>query len=307
MENKQRILLIVLAVVAVLSIGTAAYFIMHSKELTEQNKTLEDEKVELETEIQELDTKIKSLEEELSNKNVELEEKDQKLEELTKKLTYTRARINKLIKQGKLSQKQIEQYKFKMEQMQYYIEKYKKQIAELKRENEILKEQNTQLSEEVKQKDSIAYELEQQNTLYETKLKSAAVLKAVEFEFISINKRNKEKKEIPVHARRTATLKVCFKILDNPVAEAGKRDVVLVLKDPSGNVYKNLAGGSGYFTYNNSDIPYSAKRTISYDKTAKKVCINYSFPEEAKIRKGRNKAEIYIDGYLVGSKSFEVK
>ncbi len=307
MENKQRILLIVLAVIAVLSIGTAAYFIMQSKELTEQKQTLEEEKVELETEIQELDTKIKSLEEELANKDIELEQKDQKLEELTKKLTLTRARINKLIKQGKLTQKQIEQYKFKMEQMQYYIEKYKKQIAELKRENEILKEQNTQLSEEIKRKDSLTYELEQKTTEYEVKLKSAAVLKAMEFEFISINKRNKEKKELPVRAHRTATLKVCFKILDNPVAEAGKRDVILVLKDPSGNVYKNLAGGSGYFTYNNQDRPYSAKRPISYDKTAKKVCINYPLPEGDRLKKGMNKAEVYIDGYLVGSKTFEVK
>ncbi len=306
MTQKQKGVIIGLAILALVSIGTAIYFIFSSQEKTEKITQLEEDKTELQAEIQELDQKIKELESEISNKDIEIEEKDQRIQDLEKKLHIYKAKINKYIKAGKLSQKQIEEYKFKMEQMQYYLEKYKKEIAELKRENEVLKQQNTELTQEIQKKDSVTFELERKTSELETKVEMAKVLKAVNFKFISVNKRGKEDSDLPIRSRRTATLKVCFTILDNPVAEPGKRDVYMVLKGPNG-VYKNITGGSGYFTFNNKELPYTSKVTVSYDRTKKYTCIAYKLPEGEKLQKGYHKAEIYIDGFLVGSETFEVK
>jgi len=305
--SAQRIIVIIGIALILLLGGTTIYFLTKSKKQEEIIEEKEKENIQLEEEIKQLDEKIKQLEIDLQDKNIELKEKDRRLSELEKELQAARAKINQLIQAGKLSQKQLEEYKFKVDQMQYYIEKYQAQIAQLKEENERLRQQTHSLQRELAAKDSVTMVLKEKEMLYETKLKAAAILKATNFQFYRIKSSGKEVAEEEIRARRLTQLKICFDILENPVAEPGPRTIYIVILDPAGNVYKNFETTSGYFTHNDAERIYSTSTRIQYDRTTTKACAVFDTGDKVTLEKGQNRVEVYCDGYLIGSSSFHVK
>ncbi len=309
MPKRAQIVTIVIAILLLLATGAAIYFYQQSRQQEQKIETLTETKENLELEIEELDKKIRELETSLQDKDLELEEKERRIEELNQALEQARRKINELIKRGRLSQQQVEEYKFRLEQMQYYLEKYQKELAQLKEENIRLKEEKKQLEQILAKKDTQTFELEQKVTLYETQLKAAAVLKAADFSVATFKRSGKEVRTQPFKARliRRSGLKICFNILENPAAKLGKKDLFIVIEGPDGTVYKDFEKGSGYFTYNDKEEVYTLKRTINYDRTTQTVCALFKPTPDMGFPKGIYRVSVYCEGYLIGSTSFEVR
>ncbi len=299
---------ILIALVAVLGLATA-FFAWQTFSAKSEVKELTQNKEELTVEIDELNTKITTMEAELQRQDIDLAEKDRKVAEMAAELELARKRIGALNAAGKLTAKQLEEYKFKTDQMGYYIEKYQKQIEELKVENERLTGENRELAKTVQAKDSSLAEVGREATLYKTKVAAASILKATEFAFAGVDRRGKESlaENKEIRARRLGDLKTCFTLLDNAVAEPGARTVYVVIKAPDGSVVKPAETAAGYFTVNGQELPFSAKGQVSYDRSAQKVCIVYGKPEAYEFAKGVHSISIYCDGYEIGRSDLQVK
>ncbi len=95
----------------------------------------------------------------------------------------------------------------------------------------------------------------------------------------------------------------CFSITPNTTAKMGKKTVYVRLLDNAGNVLVN--GKDNVFEYKGEKIPYSAKSEVNFIGREMMLCIDYK-PAE-KLQKGSYKAEIYNDGVLDGTSTFELK
>lgn len=299
---------ILLLVMAVTLVGSLAFIVVSNIDNSQKMEEAMDDNEDMETEIMDLEDKLKSLETDINDKDLDIEEKDKMLEEKKQELEETRKKLNRLYASNKLTKNQLEEYKAKVEQLQYYIKKYQKEIEALKKENAELKGLVYQKDSEIDSVSSINDELYQQNTLNKTKLKAASYLKAAEFSFASINRRNKEKWGTLFKSRKKIEkIKTCFKIIENNLAEKGSRNIYLIYYNPNGSVNKNMSGGSGTFQLNGKSVVYSAKASINFTGAAKKVCITYPKPSNESFQSGKQTVKIYADGFMIGGASFSIK
>jgi len=299
--------IIIVAVILVL-LATIGYLLFTNSQKSSENEVLMENKEQLETEIVDLEADLKNLQTDIERKDLAINEKDQMLADKTAELEKKQKQIDQLLKSGKINKQQSDEYKAKIDQLNYYIQKYQAEIAELRAQNQKLTEENQALASS---KDSIkekASEVENQNKLMSTKLEAAAILKASDFQFSTLNKNGKESdKDIEFKAGKIDKLKICFVVQDNAVAKIGNRDLYVVIQKPDGSTNKNMESTSGNFTLNGKESVYSVKQNIEYDRSNKKVCVNYSNPAKEEFMKGVHKVLVYSDGYEIGKSEFKVK
>ena len=104
-------------------------------------------------------------------------------------------------------------------------------------------------------------------------------------------------------AKRTNMIKSCFTIIENKIAEAVNKDIIMVVTDPNGNVLKNSS--SFNFTVKGVSKSGSVKRKINYQNENVDLCIY--FEVEGKIEPGTYTTQIYTEGAEIGSTTFALK
>lgn len=104
-------------------------------------------------------------------------------------------------------------------------------------------------------------------------------------------------------AANSEMLRVCFSVSGNPRAKAGKKTIYIRIIDAAN---KSLTASKGNtFEYKQEQLSYTAKEVINYKNNDMMLCVDYK-PTE-KLQKGTYKAEIYSEGVLDGSTTFELK
>lgn len=98
-------------------------------------------------------------------------------------------------------------------------------------------------------------------------------------------------------------LRVCLSINSNPFATKGKKIVYIRFIDPANNVLVKTK--ENIFEYRGKEIPFTLKEEVEYKNEEMMLCFDYKLEE--KIQKGIYKAEIYNNGVLDGTGSFELK
>lgn len=298
---------VTITVVILAMLSGLGYFFISNRKLQQENEQLVDNQIELDKEIEELNTKVGEMQSQIQDKDLAIAEKDQKIQSLTKEVNDKKYQVNKLMEAGKITKKQAEEYKARIDQMEYYIKKYQQEIVQLKEENKQLKNQNQNLSNEVRQKDSLNYELEQEKFLYETKLAAAAVLKAADYKITGLNRRDKEFTLDEIKASKIEKIKVCLSIIENQAATSGKRDVFIQIINPNSQVEKNIEHGSGYFTDEGKEQVYSLKSSINYNRETISICETYFCPEKSEFSKGNYQLKVFCEGYVIGKYNFTLR
>ncbi len=307
-ENKTSQITKIIVATIILALLAAVIYLYTKKNTLEKDKeVLIDTKLDLETEIKELDSKLSTMESDMQNKDLELEEKDKKVTDLEKQLKNTKLLVDKYLSEGKITKKKSDELLAQLEQKNYYIQKYQNEINQLKAENDILKGKIDTLADEISKKDSINSDLSDKNTLNQVKLQAAAILKVSDFRYYALNSRDKETEGREFKSRKVETLKVCFKVLENEIAEAGKRTFYIVISDPSGQPYKEFSSNSGFFTYRNQEIVYSSKAAIDYANDEVQVCVKYKKPDNQEFKDGVQTVKVYCEGYEIGKSTFTIK
>ncbi len=298
---------ILLGILALLGLVSSIYLYTRLQKEQAKSAQLTEEKIDLEQQVQDLDDRIQNLSKDLERKDLELQEKNQKVEALSKELTSLRARISKYVEEGKISQRQYEEMRLKTEQMAYYIEKYQRRIQELEEENRVLRQRTEELSETIQKTQTEKARIAEEKERLEVKVRAASYLKVVEFQFALIRDNGKEDWDTEFRARRLQQLKVCFTVLENEVADPGKRTAYVVISDPTGKVITNFAASSGYFTVMDTEQPYSTKVEFSYERTRKTVCAVFTRDPEQTLERGTYTAAVFCEGVEIGRGTFRVK
>jgi hypothetical protein len=104
-------------------------------------------------------------------------------------------------------------------------------------------------------------------------------------------------------ASESEVIRTCFSIAANPRALNGKKIIYLRLVDANNKVITHSTNDT--FDFNGEKTPYTLKREIEFKKDELMLCIDYKL--EQKLAKGTYKAEIYNEGILDGTASFELK
>lgn len=104
-------------------------------------------------------------------------------------------------------------------------------------------------------------------------------------------------------AKRTNMIKSCFTIIENKIAKAENKDIVMVVYSPDGKALKNSS--SFTFTAGEETKTGSVKRQINYQNQNVDLCIYFELENE--LEAGTYKTEIYADGIRIGKTTFALK
>ena len=162
----------------------------------------------------------------------------------------------------------------------------------------------TQKNTIVQREDSITKIVVERNKLAE-KVAIASVLRAEGFKIDAINAKGKVSEGGEYKAKKIDKIKVTFTLAENKVAEKGGRDVYLRLVEPDGAALFDLANGGGSFQLDGKEVFYTMKQTILFENKGQKVSFEYK--KGSPYKPGKNKVEVYSEGFQIGEGTFLVK
>lgn len=312
-ESSKQTSRIVLIVVGILVLSALAYFATKYFSEKQENEINLSEIKKLNSEVLELEEKILNFEVALEDKNLELSEKDKLLEEKYMELEAVVGRLADAKQNSKVDKAKIRQLENKVQELQNFVDQYRAEIDYLQAENTALTGQvdslNTQTVVLREENQTLkASNIQTQMELEQTR-EIAEVLRASDFTFYSVRKNGKEEKSDEFRRGKLKNFKLCFTVMENPLAQKGPIEMFMIYENPEGTINTNFNDGySGTFLHNGKEKQYTAKVKINYEGLSQQVCINY-IPEHGNDwEKGFQYVSVYTEnGTLIGQGNFKIK
>lgn len=167
-------------------------------------------------------------------------------------------------------------------------------------QGDLIQEKN----ETIIRKDLDLEELKKESADQTSIIEIAKVLQADKFQIAGV-KNGKTKIKSVYKAKDLAVMQISFDLMPNEVADVETKKVYIQIKEPSGSTIYDLSTGGGEFEYQGSNLFYTKKVDVLYERTGKHVVFSFSAPQPYK--SGKNTIEIYTDDKLIGSTNFQVK
>ncbi len=278
-----------IAILALLLIGGAILFFQEKNKNKEMSQILEGEKKELTTELESLSKEYDELKTNNDTLNSQLEVERAKIEKMIKELKQTK----------NSSYAQIKKYKNEIASLKALVENYSLQVDSLNLLSMQLQEENSLYKEEVEKKTAVADSLTTTNEELQKIVKRASVLEPMNLEAYPASKRNKPRKRLAW----TKKLKVDFTFPRNVTVEAGAKDVYVIITRPDDAIVSNPLGET--FEFNGQQTIYTMKRTVYYENDALPVSLFWD--NDKSLIKGQYKADVILDGQVIGTTSFQIK
>lgn len=213
--------------------------------------------------------------------------------------------IAKLLKSGKDSKKLIARLKREKANLVTMKQKYLGQIDSLFSANKMLKEENQVLKADIQEEKSKSEKLTDENVKLYNKLTVGAILKASNIVAEGIKVKSSGREVTVTRARQSEKIKVCFTLLENRVAEAGTKDVLVRIVGPEGSTLYLEEAGSGKFMSDGKETLYTASGKVDYQNQDTNACVY--FTKGSDYTKGDYQVEVYADGYLIGKSTFNLR
>lgn len=298
---------IITIVIGVLLLGGMGFFA--TKYFQEKNKNVEAQTNldDLTVEIEDLELDLDNYRAELEDANLDIEDKQKLLAEKEQELLEKQKKIDRLLRDNKITKEEASKLRTKIEQLNFYIAKYQKTIEEQKKEIAALSQDKEYLTSKVKDLDKEMGAMEMDKIEAETKLKSAGILQVVNFKFYRVKNSGKEVEDTEFRKGRIDELKLCFTAVGTSASKAGPREFFLQLIGPDGKIIKDSGKQSGFFTHYDKETPYSVKKNVDFNNNTMEICTNFLQPENHDYEKGIHKVIVYSETYELGSGTFEVK
>lgn len=292
-QKSSKIATIVLALALLGSLGLN-YF-QYNKSLNTASSfetkvdTLELARTEIETELNATYAEL----EKFKGQNAQM---DSILNEANGKMDEQKIRINGLMKTVKNKDELNAKLNSELADLRKLKDEYLDKIDSLMIANQKLTNEKNDLTSKVQGLDKDL----------KTTVSAASLLKAEYIKATAFKKRNATKYSETAMAKRTNKIEVSFKVLQNAIAKAGDRTVYLRLVEPGGEIVGNKASGSKVININGEDVLFTNSTVIQYVNTDQDVML-YWEEEERNFKPGSYNIEIYIDNYLAGSSSVNLK
>ena len=296
MENKapqasnKKLIYIISAVAVVLIAVVFVMYLQNRKEYKAVVEEMTEEKVLLTEEFQTLALDYDSLQSNNDTLNLMLEQEREKISHLIEEI--------KTIKATNASK--IREYKKELTSLRSVMRNFVVQIDSLNQRNQELSEENQQYKKQVNKIQDSYNELEKQKETLAKKVDIASKLETYNYEVEGLNSKDRETKK----ARNVSKIRVCFTIQKNITAPIGEKNVYLrILRPDEALLVRSL---DDKFEYEEEEINFSARRVIEYGGEELDVCIFYQ-ADEGELLPGTYTADIFADGFNIGTTSFELK
>lgn len=292
MTSKNNTLLIVVgSILALLLIVVTILFVFEKQSNNELVQEFQLEKEDLENQYTDFAKQYDELKLTVSNDSLSvlLEQEQLKTQRLLEELRTVKSsnatEIRRLKKELATLRKVMIGYINQIDSLNKLTAYQKEVIADVTKKYKDASRQISNLSEEKKNLNE--------------KVSLAAQLDATNISVQPTNKRGKTAKKV----KDVVKLKINFTIVKNITAETGERTLYIRITKPDNDVLTKSP--SNTFPYENRELAYSIKKYIEYNGEEQNVTVYWDVEEY--LYAGAYRVDIFSDGTLIGSQSFELR
>ena len=274
--------------IVVLAVGLAViiYFYFDQKDkMVEMEMVLTEEKDSLARELQNLIYEYDTLKTSNDSLNLKLEEEQNK--------------IKMLLRVQASNAEKITLYKKELSTLRQVMKSYIVQIDSLNTLNKELTAENIQVRRDLQSVQKDKEELSQIKEELTEKVEVASVILAKNIVATPINSRGREKDKID----KVDKIKVCFLLRENPIVEAGKKDVYMRISRPDDLILAESP--DNLFEFEGEQYVFSAKRTVEYLNQDIEMCIYWN--NNGDLIPGKYSVNLYLGGNQIGATVFNLK
>lgn len=289
--GNRKVLIVALIVVLVAGLAVMSFLLFRSHTANQEMQQLfEVEKEEMENEYSNFANQYDELQIQINNDSLyqKLEQEKLKtqrlLEELRQVKSSNAAEIMRLRKELKT--------------VRAVMRTYIIQIDSLNRINQQLTTENQTVKKKYNEATRQISDLSEEKKTLNEKVTLASQLDATHISVTPVNSRGKKTTRI----KKIARLDIGFTVVKNITAETGQRTVYVRITKPNQEVLTKNAANT--FTYENRNIAYSIKKFIEYTGEEQQVKVYWEVEEF--LQAGTYRVDIFADGNLIGSQTFEL-
>lgn len=288
-QNASQGFKIIIVVLAVVVVAVSILFYTNVSSLKKEATALNAEKLTLQTELTTVSEELNGIKTTNEALSASLEQEklrvDTLMQQLSKEKSTSKAAINK--------------YKRELTNLKALVKKYAEQIEELNTANKHLTNENIKVKTDLKNTTMRAEAAEEDAKALSQLVEKGQVVAAREIELVNVKKNEKETARI----KRARKLKIDFTLVANTIAKPGDRVVYARLIGPDG--YLLTSNTNDLFDFNGQKIGYTSSREVDYRNSDLKVSVYLDGVKD--LEKGTYKIEVYMDGFLIGTKEVTTK
>ena len=279
-----------LVVVILALIGGMAWLFMNLQEQRQVNQDMQElaelDKQEMENEYERFALQYSEMKTKINNDSIiaQLTEEQMKTQRLLEELKQVKAN----------DAREITRLKKELATVRAVLRDYVMQIDSLNRQNERLRAENTQVKEQLAERNTQIAGLSNEKASLSEKVAIAAQLDATNIQLQMLNKKGKAAKKL----KDCKSMQVSFAITRNVTASNGNRTVYVRIQNPGGNTLR----GGGTFPYENRNLEYSMKKSVEY--TGEETAVITYWEVSQMLEAGNYRVSIFVDGHMIGSKTF---
>lgn len=292
MQNKTKIFIGL--IIALLASGIV-YMILniHSKDaiISEMSEQFELEKESLTDEYSQLALQYEGYGLRIGNDSLAtlLDTERYKVQRLLEELKTTKA----------TNARRITELRKELESLRGIIKHYVAQIDSLNTANTQLRAENRVVTQRYQEAEVNVQSLSEEKKVLTEKVTLASILDAKNIAIETLTDKGRKATKIS----KTAQLKFSFSIAKNISAPAGEKYIYLRVVQPDETPL--VKSNENVFLFENQYINYSARRPIEYEGEEIPVVIYWDIEEY--LHPGNYRADIFADGYIIGSTTFILK
>ncbi len=190
----------------------------------------------------------------------------------------------------------IKKYRSEITTMREIMKSYIVQIDSLNTRNKQLVAENIDIKQQMSAVQSTNVELTRVKEELGAKVVVASVIQAKDIAAVALNKNRKETSRINLLNK----LRVCFTLRENPLAQAGEKEVFLRVIRPDSLVITNSP--DNLFSYRDNRLIHSASRLVDYMNQDIEMCIFVDNTGDFII--GNYSVELYLENNIIGRSTF---
>ncbi len=177
------------------------------------------------------------------------------------------------------------------------VRHYLEEIKRLGEENEGLRKEIQEVNQKNEQLATQVTTTARDNEQLAATVKVAKQLKITGLSLHAYNKKGKNEKNVT----KAKSLGVSFSVSPNATASAGMKEFYVRITSPEGE----LLGNGGTFSTGGKTVSCTDHRSVEYNNEETPVSVYWTV--NSTLTKGTYRVEVYSDGNLLGSRSFEMK
>jgi hypothetical protein len=159
-----------------------------------------------------------------------------------------------------------------------------------------LEAENTEMRQQINQVRTANTQISRERERLADQVGVASVIQAKDIVVTALNRTRREVSRIS----QMTNIRVCFTLRENPIAKAGEKEVFMRILRP--DLLVVTTSPDNVFTYNRSQLIYSAKRAVDYINQDIEMCIFVDNNGDFIV--GTYTVELYLENNIIGKTTF---